>query len=88
MFKYRLVLLILGFIGVAVLLRRKMIHFVLPVFTSGLVMYFYFTVVIVHAEMRYLLIPDLLITIFAGTAINEIRVFLIKNSSILSSKFR
>lgn len=75
LFKYRALMLMLGFIGIGVLLWRKENNFALPVLLTGLIMYFYFTVVIVHAEMRYLLIPDILISIFSGISLNEMRIY-------------
>ena len=67
LFKYRVLLLILGLIGIFLLIYRNINrNFVISVLATAIATYGYFSLLIVHVEMRYLLMPDLLITIFAS----------------------
>lgn len=75
LFKYRVAVLMGGLIGLFILIRKNLHFLGLPILLTALSMYFYFTIVIVHAEMRYLLVPDILISIFSGVAINEARLY-------------
>ena len=77
LFKYRVALLVLGFLGMSYLmLRRETEHHqkvvLAALLASALLLYCYFCVIIVHAEMRYLLTADVLISIFSGVFISII----------------
>lgn len=73
LFKYRVLLLALGLIGIVFLLGNGVAcgnrPFVLGVALTAMAFYAFFALVIVHVEMRYLLLPDLLISIFAPVAV-------------------
>ncbi|CAK8723068.1 hypothetical protein GMJAKD_12300 [Candidatus Electrothrix aarhusensis] len=69
-FIYRVLLLSLGVAGIILVMKKSVLPLIL--LSTSLSFYCYFTFVIVHAEMRYLLIPDLLITVFVGVSIAEI----------------
>jgi 4-amino-4-deoxy-L-arabinose transferase-like glycosyltransferase len=71
LFKYRMFLLLLGFCGMLYLLfeknqqhQRKI--FVQSLFITAISFYFFFCLILVSAEMRYLLTPDVLLTLLAG----------------------
>jgi len=67
LFKYRVLLLILGLIGIFLLIYKNTNrNFAIAVLITVMAAYGYFSLIIVHVEMRYLLMPDLLITIFAS----------------------
>jgi hypothetical protein len=71
LFKYRVFLMFLGFAGMVHLLLRKNKQreqkvMVGSLLFTALAFYLFFCLVMVQAEMRYLLTPDVLITIFAG----------------------
>lgn len=71
LFKYRIFLMLLGFAGmVYILVRQNKQHgqkvIVRALLFTALAFYLFFCLVMVQAEMRYLLTPDVLITIFAG----------------------
>lgn len=71
LFKYRVVLLLLGFSGMLYLLISKSIDrerrvLVGSLLITALTFYSFFCLVLVQAEMRYLLTPDVLISMFAG----------------------
>lgn len=87
LFKYRVFILVIGLVGLILLIRQRTEMSTLPIFITAGAMYAYFTVVIVHAEMRYLLIPDLLISVFAGITAEKVYVYL-KNTPILKMVFK
>lgn len=71
LFKYRVFLMFLGFAGMVYLLvRQNKQHgqkvMVESLLFTALAFYLFFSLVMVQAEMRYLLTPDVMITIFAG----------------------
>ena len=71
LFKYRIALLILGLSGMLYLLiwkikQREQKIFIGAILVTALAFYSFFCLVMVSAEMRYLLIPDVLISIFSG----------------------
>ncbi len=80
LFKYRVLVLVLGMIGVLIIIRKHPKTLALPLFIAAIAMYAYFTFGIVHAELRYLLVPDLLIIIFAGITVSKAFVY-IRNHS-------
>ncbi|MDH5216890.1 MAG: glycosyltransferase family 39 protein [Gammaproteobacteria bacterium] len=82
--KYRVLILICGIFGLLLIIRQSIKSPALSIFATAGVLYTYFTFVIVHAEMRYLLIPDLLITIFSGVAILKVYTYL--KNTIFSKK--
>jgi|GEM_PF-5173519 len=69
LFRYRVFLLLSGFLGIAILIRRGNAPLVKAIMLTALAFYSYFSLIIVHAEMRYLLVPDLLISIFSSVPI-------------------
>jgi hypothetical protein len=71
LFKYRLVLLIIGFIAIIYLLKQKNIEYEQKLMVGSLLLtavafYALFCLIMVQAEMRYLLTPDILISILSG----------------------
>ena len=69
--KYRIFILALGFAGMLSLLLGKAEHHQQKVLTGSLLVtaiafYLFFCLILLSAEMRYLLTPDLLISSFAG----------------------
>jgi 4-amino-4-deoxy-L-arabinose transferase-like glycosyltransferase len=72
--KYRIVLLVLGFSGILCILLDKAKTHQQKVLTSSLLVaaiafYLFFCLILVSAEMRYLLTPDLLISLFGGVTL-------------------
>jgi hypothetical protein len=71
LFKYRVFLMFLGFAGMVYLLIQQNKKYEQKVMVGSLLLttfsfYGLFTFVMVQAEMRYLLTPDVLVTLFAG----------------------
>ena len=71
LFKYRLLLLLLGFSGMLYLLSRKDRQYlqrrsIESIMITAMVFYLFFSLILVAAEMRYFLTPDLWILLFAG----------------------
>ena len=71
LFKYRLFILILGFFGMLYLYFNKIQQahqkvILQSLFITTLSLYLFFCLILVSAEMRYLLTPDLLIMLFSG----------------------
>jgi 4-amino-4-deoxy-L-arabinose transferase-like glycosyltransferase len=71
LFKYRVILIFLGLAGIIYLLMQKNKKhqqrvIVESLIFTAIVFYSFFCLIMVQAEMRYLLTPDVLITIFAG----------------------
>jgi 4-amino-4-deoxy-L-arabinose transferase-like glycosyltransferase len=71
LFKYRILLLILGFMGMLYIIFSNSTEYRQKVLTMSLLVtsvafYLFFCLILVSAEMRYLLTPDLLISLFAG----------------------
>jgi len=73
LFKYRVLLILLGMVGMILILMNyvKSMHkiFVMAVAMTSMSFYAFFALLIVHVEMRYILVPDLLMTIFASVPI-------------------
>ncbi len=70
LFKYRILLLILGFSGMLTVMFSKTVDRQQKVFTASILVtaiafYLFFCLILLSAEMRYLLTPDLLISLFA-----------------------
>jgi len=67
LFQYRILLLFLGIVSIFYFLVNFLMYknFIISILFTSFLMYIYFALVIVHAEIRYLLVPDLLLTIFA-----------------------
>jgi 4-amino-4-deoxy-L-arabinose transferase-like glycosyltransferase len=77
LFKYRVILLFFGVAGVSYLLMRKNKQYEQKVIVGSLIFtalafYSFFCLVMVQAEMRYLLTPDVLITIFTGVILAKL----------------
>jgi len=71
LFKYRVILILMGLAGMVYILiqknkKREQKLIVESLIFTAIVFYSFFCLVMVQAEMRYLLTPDVLITIFAG----------------------
>jgi hypothetical protein len=71
LFKYRVLLLIVGVLAIVALLwteilSRDQVVVVSCISATALVFYGFFCLIMVQAEMRYLLTPDILITMFCG----------------------
>lgn len=71
LFKYRVLLLLLGFSGMLYLLLRKTQQHqqrisIESIIITAIAFYIFFCLILVAAEMRYFLTPDLLISLFAG----------------------
>ena len=66
-FKYRVILLFIGFVGIILYSLQKKDNNLKPqalaILISAMAWYFYWSIVAVHAEMRYMLTPDLLLSI-------------------------
>ena len=73
LFKYRVLLLLLGFAGIILVWMNYIAGakqvFVLSVGLTAMAFYAFFALMIVHVEMRYILLPDLLVSIFASVPI-------------------
>jgi len=73
LFKYRVLLVVLGMTGILLVLmnyvKSRERIFVLSVCLTAMAFYIFFALLIVHVEMRYILVPDLLISIFASIPI-------------------
>jgi 4-amino-4-deoxy-L-arabinose transferase-like glycosyltransferase len=71
LFKYRIILLFLGLIAMVYIILDKKIQYrekliVGSILITAISFYAFFCLVMVQAEMRYLLTPDVLITLFCG----------------------
>ena len=82
LFYYRVILLITGFMGMMILLRRRGDPLIAGMLLTGIAFYIYFSLIIVHAEMRYLLVPDMLISVFGSLPV----VYFVRRSSYFISK--
>jgi 4-amino-4-deoxy-L-arabinose transferase-like glycosyltransferase len=73
LFRYRVVLILLGMLGIVLIVINVVSTaskaFVVGVALTVICFYAYFTLVIVHVEMRYILVPDVLMSVFASVSI-------------------
>jgi hypothetical protein len=64
LFKYRVILLCVGFLGIILYSLKKKDNYLRPqalaILISSMAWYLYWSIMAVHAEMRYMLTPDLL----------------------------
>ncbi|MEA1954176.1 MAG: glycosyltransferase family 39 protein [Campylobacterota bacterium] len=88
LFKYRVFLIILGIIGVLLIImdyvKSTNRTFVVAVAITACAFYAFFALMIVHVEMRYILVPDLLLTIFASVPIVILIDKMINNKNTLN----
>jgi len=76
LFIYRIMLIILGIVSMLYLIffvEHKYKNIIIAIFITGWSFYIFFSFVIVHTEIRYLLVPDLLFSIFAPYIIFQFR---------------
>jgi len=71
LFKIRVLLLIFGMFGILYIIFYKNLDYenklsIIAIFSVAIIFYLFFCLIMVQAEVRYLLTPDLLLTIFAG----------------------
>lgn len=73
LFKYRVLLIILGIFGILLMMinyvKKRNRAFVMATAITAMAFYAYFALIIVHVEMRYILVPDILMSIFASLPI-------------------
>ena len=69
LFKYRQFLLLLGLMGVFMSIRIQGANVSAYILVTSIAFYTYFTLILVHAEMRYLVVPDIMLSVFAGLPI-------------------
>jgi hypothetical protein len=73
LFKYRVLLLLMGILGLVLIVvktvKSSQRDLVIAIGLTACSFYGYFALIIVHVEMRYILVPDLLVSIFAAIPI-------------------
>lgn len=73
LFKYRVMLVLLGMVGIMLILLNYVKNtnrtFVFAIAITAISFYIFFSLFIVHVEMRYILLPDILISMFASIPI-------------------